>query len=173
MARQYLTREQKATVTQMAAEGHTVQEIADAIGKWPATVRCYINGNIFEVRELQGKMPDGTPKAGRAAGCQCPADSETEDTDTRTVVTDDTFSCEEERVKEPEDMEAPEAEVTEEDACGLEPWAVWMAHRMDALAAEIGRRLENGLWIDVPLIMEWNRHVDEIAQQKIMRGIEK
>ena len=203
MARQHLTKEQKDTITQMAADGHTVGEIAVAVGKWPATVRHFVNGNIFEIRELEGKMPDGTPKAGREAGGQCAVAREEErvagdqcavasdqwavGSDQCTVSRDPHPSpaapatpsplpggkASRGKGKEETDQCASEESDEIDEAEGLEPWAVWLGKRMDAIAAEIGKRLGKGLWIDAPMVAEWNRHVDEIEQQKILRGIEK
>lgn len=166
MARQYLTQAQKATVTEMAAAGHTVSEIADAIGKWPSTVRSFISGNIFEVRELQGKMPDGTPKAGREAGGTREASvSDFEKNDE---------AAEDERDYKHfditvEDEEMPETGETQEDGM-IEPESVWIQRRINVLGTAIGVYAVKQVPIDVRLVAEFNRHLEEIRVYRILEG---
>ena len=142
-----LRTEQKATIEMMYADGKDEAAIAKAIGKRIDTVRHYIDGHIFELRDKSGRMPDGTPKAGRVVSGQWP------------VAGNDECAKEEAqpRVRVVEAKEQVQEAAPEPVPEPVQPWEEWMFARITTLRDAMMDNLKT-LWA---LPEEWLREYND------------
>ena len=168
-----LRTEQKATIEMMYAEGKDEAAIAKAIGKRIDTVKHYIDGHIFELRDKSGRMPDGTPKAGREPVKQ---KEQTAEVETATVhigdevktVTIDKELAQEMREALASDMPKTNAEVAldampepvkEPEPPEVQPYRDWIIERIAVLQKAMIEQFRTMQELPEEWVSEYHTHI--------------